>query len=95
MPDMLTAVLVTGERRRIELPSRSGTVANALDRLDDWMPTADGGWIQTRYVVEVRPDPAAEATSQVHDELRDAAGTLAGLEHRRGEGRGPGGAGAP
>jgi hypothetical protein len=38
----------------IELPAGSGTTANALARLDDWIQTADGGWVQKRHIVEVR-----------------------------------------
>lgn len=49
------AVLVTGERRRLELPAHTGTVANALDRLDDWIATIDGGWVNKQHIVEVRP----------------------------------------
>jgi hypothetical protein len=81
MSDMFTATLVTGEQRRIVLPSRTGTVGNALARLDEWIPTPDGGWIHTRYIVEVRPVAASEPRNErLHDELRDAAGRLAGLD---------------
>jgi hypothetical protein len=49
------AVLVNGERRSLELPAHTGTVANALDRLDEWIATADGGWVNKQHIVEVRP----------------------------------------
>ena len=81
MPDTFTATLVTGDARRIDLATRTGTVGHALDRLEPWIPTADGGWIQTRHIVELRPvassDPPGE---RVFDELRAAAGTLARLD---------------
>jgi hypothetical protein len=75
----LELVLVSGERRRLELPSHSGDVANALSRLDDWILTSDGGWVQKRFIVEVRL--AAEPTPQTgsDEELVDldvAAGRL-------------------
>jgi hypothetical protein len=53
--ELVIAVLVNGERRTFVLPSHTGTVANALDRLDDWILTEDGGWVQKRFIVEVRP----------------------------------------
>jgi hypothetical protein len=49
-------LLLNGERRTLDLPSGSGTVANALARLDDWIETADGGWVQKSFIVEVRPE---------------------------------------
>jgi hypothetical protein len=48
------AVLVNGERRSLELPAHTGTVANALDRLDEWIATTDGGWVNKQHIVEVR-----------------------------------------
>ena len=51
----LELVLVNGARCIIDLPVGSGTMANALARLDDWIQTADGGWVQKRHIVEVRP----------------------------------------
>jgi hypothetical protein len=53
--DQFMVVLVNGERRRLELPARSGTVGNALDRLDHWIATIDGGWVNKQHVVEVWP----------------------------------------
>ena len=46
---------MNGERRRVELPAHTGTVANALDRLDEWIATLDGGWVNKNHIVEVRP----------------------------------------
>jgi hypothetical protein len=37
------------------LPSHTGSLGNALDRLDAWIQTKDGGWVQKAFVVEVRP----------------------------------------
>jgi hypothetical protein len=51
----LELVLVNGARCIVDLPTGSGTMANALARLDDWIQTADGGWVQKRHIVEVRP----------------------------------------
>jgi hypothetical protein len=48
-------VMVTGDRRVVVLPSHTGSLGNALDRLDAWIETKDGGWVQKRFVVEVRP----------------------------------------
>ena len=61
MPEV-ELVLVNGERRRIVLPSHTGTSAHALDRLDDWMATVDGGWVQKKFIVEVRPVPDQSQT---------------------------------
>jgi hypothetical protein len=47
-------VLVSGERRLVSLPAHTGSVANALARLDDWIPTEDGSWVQKSHIVEVR-----------------------------------------
>jgi hypothetical protein len=70
--DQLVAVLVNGERRRLELPAYTGTVANAIDRLDDWIATADGGWVNKQHIVEVRPLlPGDEEDSGLAD-ARDA-----------------------
>jgi hypothetical protein len=48
-------VLVTGDHRVVVLPSHTGSLGNALDRLDAWIETKDGGWVQKSFVVEVRP----------------------------------------
>jgi hypothetical protein len=58
--DQFVAVLINGEQRRIELPAHTGTVANAIDRLDDWIATADGGWLNKHHIVEVRPLPSSQ-----------------------------------
>jgi hypothetical protein len=78
----LELVLVGGERRRVDLPSHSGEVANALDRLDNWIAT-DGGWVQKQFIVEVRmvdtqPDVAGNdeefaGLACAADELADQA----------------------
>ncbi len=77
----LEVVLVTGERRKIDLPERSGSVANALARLDDWIKTEDGGWVQKRFIVEVRAADPGRGTPEGSDEefqqLDEAAGALA------------------
>ena len=74
-------VLVNGERRKFRVPRHSGSVANALARLDDWIKTEDGGWVQKRFIVEVRPsqgDPDASAGSdEEFEQLGKAAGALA------------------
>jgi hypothetical protein len=49
----LMLVLTNGERRIITLPGHTGSVANALGRLDDWIETRDGNWVQKSFVVEV------------------------------------------
>jgi hypothetical protein len=48
-------ILLNGERRRVMLARPSDSIAQALDRLDDWIETVDGGWVQKTYIVEVRP----------------------------------------
>ena len=50
----LELTLVTGERKALTLPSHTGSVGAALDRLHDWIETDDGTWVQKRFVVEVR-----------------------------------------
>jgi hypothetical protein len=50
----LELALVTGERKALTLPSHTGSVGAALDRLHDWIETDDGSWVQKRFVVEVR-----------------------------------------
>jgi hypothetical protein len=76
----LELVLVSGEHRRLDLPSHSGELANALDRLDNWIETADGGWVQKQFIVEVRLVDQGEAHTGSDEELADldaAAGRLA------------------
>ena len=74
-------VLLNGERRTIVLPAHTGSVANALGRLDEWIHTKDGGWVQKRFIVEVRTvDREKSAPAGSHEEferLSDAAETLA------------------
>jgi hypothetical protein len=74
-------VLVTGERRRIALPGHGGSVENVLGRLDDWIKTDDGGWVQKRFIVEVRPvddeHKAPAGSVEEFGSLTEAAGTLA------------------
>ena len=48
------AVLINGERRTIVIPGYTDSVVHALDRLDDWIQTQDGGWVQKKFIVEVR-----------------------------------------
>jgi hypothetical protein len=80
-------VLLNGERRALDLPSGSGTVANALARLDDWIHTLDGGWVQKSFIVEVRVESPAEKRKAgsvgEYEALDAAAGELA---ERRGNG---------
>jgi hypothetical protein len=77
----LELVLINGERRRIGLPSHTGMVANALDRLDMWIQTDDGSWVQKNHVVEVRVLDEERRTRPGSNEelsdLADAAGRLA------------------
>lgn len=56
----LELILVNGERRSLSLPAHTGSLGNVFDRLDDWIQTDDGSWVQKRFVVEVRPDAPAE-----------------------------------
>ncbi len=74
-------VLVSGERRTVSLPMHTGSVANALARLDDWIPTDDGSWVQKSFIVEVRgldPDGAVSGGNTIElERLSDAAETLA------------------
>ena len=73
-------VLVGGERRTVSLPGHTGSLANALARLDDWIRTDDGGWVQKSFIVEVRglePERGVPHGSAVEFErLSDAAETL-------------------
>lgn len=75
-------ILLNGERRTFDLPSASGTVANALDRLDDWIRTSDGGWVQKSFIVEVRVGPGEDdrptgGSEGEYEALDAAAGELA------------------
>jgi hypothetical protein len=81
MDSMFELVLVNGERRRVAMPSHTGMVANALDRLDTWIKTEDGGWVQKSHVVEVRAlderRGGTRGSAEEFSELSDAAGRLA------------------
>jgi hypothetical protein len=84
MTVVLELVLVGGERRRLDLPSHSGELANALDRLDNWIETADGGWVQKQHIVEVRLLDQGEPQTGSDEELADlnaAAGRLTDQSH--------------
>jgi hypothetical protein len=77
----LELVLVNGERRTFDLPSASGTTANALARLDDWIQTSDGGWVQKSFIVEVRvvseENEQSPGSEDEYAALDTAAGELA------------------
>jgi hypothetical protein len=75
----LELVLVNGQRRRVALAGPTDSVANALDRLDSWVATEDGGWVQKRSIVEVRPYVASPETGSTgeYEQLADAAAALA------------------
>ena len=45
--------LVNGDCRSIALPDHTGSIANVLSRLDDWIKTEDGAWVQKSFIVEV------------------------------------------
>ena len=47
-------VLVTGKRRRVRIAGPTVSFAHALDRLDEWVETEDGGWVQKKFIVEVQ-----------------------------------------
>ena len=53
-------VLINGEKRKYVVPGHTGSVALVLDRLDEWVETKGGGWVQKRFIVEVRPATGAE-----------------------------------
>ena len=73
-------VLVSGERRTVSLPGHTGSLANALARLDDWIPTDDGGWVQKSFIVEVRgvegEADLPRGSNVEFERLSDAADTL-------------------
>jgi len=67
-------VLVNGAVRALDVPAGASSIANALSRLDDWIETADDGWVQKSHVVEVRTTAvAARAGAASESEARDAA----------------------
>jgi hypothetical protein len=75
-------ILVNGESRSIALPDHTGSIANALGRLDDWIRTEDGAWVQKSFIVEVRAvdrNPATGGWEELErlSDASDAAGSLA------------------
>lgn len=78
MTVVLEFVLLNGERRRVTLPGHTDSVANALNRLDAWVATDDGGWVQKSGIVEVRPytPPAEDGSVVEYEQLADAAAAL-------------------
>ncbi|MBM3679707.1 MAG: hypothetical protein FJW96_17815 [Actinobacteria bacterium] len=44
--------LLTGDVHHLALGTRTGSIGNALDRLEDWIETEEGSWIQKRWIVE-------------------------------------------
>ncbi len=62
------------------MPGYTGSLANALARLDDWIATDDGSWVQKSFIVEVRTVererdlPSGSAVE--FERLSDAAKTL-------------------
>ena len=72
-------LLLNGERRALALPRGSGTMANTLARLDDWIQTSDGGWVQKSFIVEVRPSdaPPPGGSDTEYEALDAAAGGMA------------------
>ena len=78
----LEFVLVSGERRTVSLAGQVSSIATVLERLDDWIETDDGTWVQKRFVVEVRLGESVAAPSKGSDleyeQLDEAAGELAG-----------------
>jgi hypothetical protein len=87
----LELMLVTGELKALTMPSHTGSVGAALDRLHDWIETDDGTWVQKRFVVEVhiRSKPAgtsaARASTGELSALEDAVDEMLG--HDRDEAR--------
>jgi hypothetical protein len=78
---VLELVLVNGERRGVSLPGHTDSIANALNRLDPWIKTDDGGWVQKKFIVEVRAvraDPVEQTGSaEEYERLTQAAEMLA------------------
>jgi hypothetical protein len=81
MDKLFEVVLVNGEHRTVALPSHTGLVANALDRLEPWIETTDGGWVQKSFVVEVRDlgerTDGPRGSEEEFGQLSEAAGKLA------------------
>lgn len=53
----LTLRLLNGDAFHVALGTRTGSIGNALDRLEDWIETEEGSWIQKRWIVEAAVDP--------------------------------------
>jgi hypothetical protein len=72
-------ILVNGDQRSVALPDHTGSIANALGRLDDWIETEDGAWVQKSFIVEVRAADRDRANGSWKElePLSDAAGSLA------------------
>jgi hypothetical protein len=76
LPTRLEVVLVSGERRIVEIPVHAGSIATALDRLEDWIRTVDGTWLQKHHVVEARPVAGETLAESETTRLTWAAGEL-------------------
>jgi hypothetical protein len=75
-------VLSNGERRSVTLSAHAGSIGNVLARLDDWIKTDDGGWVQKSFVVEVRSleqgaSAPGEGSVEEMRSLDEASGELA------------------
>jgi hypothetical protein len=75
-------VLSNGERRSVTLSAHAGSIGNVLARLDDWIKTDDGGWVQKSFVVEVRSleqgaSASGEGSVEEMRSLDEASGELA------------------
>jgi hypothetical protein len=76
-------VLLNGERRTFVVPGHTGSVASVLDRLDEWVQTQDGGWVQKKFIVEVRvgtlerDSAVPRGSDEEFHQLSDAADSLA------------------
>jgi hypothetical protein len=56
--------LLNGDVRSVAASTHTGSFGNALDRMDEWIETDGGTWIQKRFIVEAtlvrRPDDKSE-----------------------------------
>ena len=83
----LELMLLSGERKSLTLPSHTGSMGTALDRLHEWIETDDGSWIQKRFVVEVRllarraTSARLDPSTSEHAALEHAVDAMLG-EHR-------------
>lgn len=64
--------LLDGEVRRASLGTHTGSIGNALDRLQDWIETDDGTWIQKRFIVEATVTPRTPDPTHDPDDSRSA-----------------------